>query len=635
MVQDGPVHVNVNTKNHGVDISFDPECKEQMLSFRISVNVSLRDLLHQLIEAQRHEAVLAQSVPVQVPGQQMQPAGHHGQHAMENVVTHTPPNMHMMPRPPPPPVAEDTEREHAHAVSPPGLIKSGPPGLSEVAAPHQPGLGTVDGTSPLWSAKLLESVQRHDIDKVREALEMKADINFQESHYGRSPLHLAVENCGTVEEVGLLVKAKANVNAAMAQGLTPLHVAIAQYRKLPPPAIGVLLCSGASLDMMDSRSHTPKDLLKQVAGQYRNQPDMSDGWKARQLIALVTDQKMVAFHVENQDIFGTLFADTSNNMMVYNTNSKVFKYSLKQDSIQYSQDFSSSQADVMVQDISVNPEVGTVAAAVCFMQKGKEGEALHQVVTLVCWPNGRLGNEEPLKVRLSDEGGDLAGQMHPYHKQACVRLWRTQGSVPCLYARFFGKVCCWHLNEARSQVLSEVKLADRGGCFAISDNGKCACIHNLETGNVDVWMRVGDSLRHITSLMNKRPSLMSVAMTETPGSQYMQCYVAMVEEPSAEEKLPPIAVTVVGSDGALRLVYNLPQDAACSSLSFRYKSSVHLLSARSHGLVSVYNLESSKNEAIQVFDSPTARSAALSPDGTLMASTEGSHFRIYQVSSVD
>jgi len=289
-----------------------------------------------------------------------------------------------------------------------------------------------------------------------------------------------------------------------------------------------------------------------------------------------------------------------------------------------------------VQDISVNPEVGTVAAAVCFMQKGKDGEALQQVVTLVCWPNGRLGNEEPLKVRLSDEGNDAAGQMHPYHQQACVRLWRTHGSVPCLYARFFGKICCWHLNEARSQVLSEVKLADRGGCFAISDNGACACIHNFDTGNVDVWMRVGDSLRHVTSLMNKRPSLMSVAMTDTPASQVMQCYVAMVEEPGADDQSPPpITVTLVGSDGSSRQVYNLPQDATCSSLSFRYKSAVHLLSARSHGLVSVYNLESSKNEAIQVFDSPSARGATLSPDGTLMASTEGSHFRIYQVSSAD
>ncbi|CAE7624368.1 Kidins220, partial [Symbiodinium sp. CCMP2456] len=56
MVQEGPVNVCFTAQSYGVDVAFDPQTQEQLLSFRFGVTVSLPQLLQQLIEIQKRDA---------------------------------------------------------------------------------------------------------------------------------------------------------------------------------------------------------------------------------------------------------------------------------------------------------------------------------------------------------------------------------------------------------------------------------------------------------------------------------------------------------------------------------------------------------------------------------------------------
>ncbi|CAE7624379.1 unnamed protein product, partial [Symbiodinium sp. CCMP2456] len=75
------------------------------------------------------------------------------------------------------------------------------------------------------------------------------------------------------------------------------------------------LCSKANPEAKDTSSRTPMDLIKQVFAQLSargpdNQPLLSpaDSTKARQLLSLVMDQRMVAFNLESQEVQGVHFA---------------------------------------------------------------------------------------------------------------------------------------------------------------------------------------------------------------------------------------------------------------------------------------------------------------------------------------
>ena len=77
---------------------------------------------------------------------------------------------------------------------------------------------------------LLDAAEAGDMAKVMKLIDKGADVNAKiqdnERNYGNgfSPLHLAASR-GHVEIIGLLVQARANVNARASKGLTALDVA--------------------------------------------------------------------------------------------------------------------------------------------------------------------------------------------------------------------------------------------------------------------------------------------------------------------------------------------------------------------------------------------------------------------------
>ena len=69
---------------------------------------------------------------------------------------------------------------------------------------------------------VLNAARLGDMDKLRELLENKYNINFTDSS-GQAPLHYACSN-GNLEVVKMLISEfKANVNSTDSVGRTPLH----------------------------------------------------------------------------------------------------------------------------------------------------------------------------------------------------------------------------------------------------------------------------------------------------------------------------------------------------------------------------------------------------------------------------
>ncbi|CAE7560949.1 unnamed protein product [Symbiodinium natans] len=627
MVQEGPVNVCFTAQSYGVDVAFDPQTQEQLLSFRFGVTVSLPQLLQQLIEIQKRDAGAAGSqtggtslLGMNFPSQQRSEGG-------QGLV---------------PPYLSSSVQAKVSTSQAPNLVAEEPPQQPAAAEPPRSARGPIPRSNlAALDVQLLECVQRHETHKVTELLKQRADVNFQEgSPYLRSPLHLAVENGGTVDEVGLLLQAAANVNAVMAHGKTPLHVAIQQYRKIPTVAIGMLLCSKANTEATDSSSRTPMDLIKQVFGQLSargpdNQPLLSpaDSTKARQLLSLVMDQRMVAFNLESQEVQGVHFADTEGDKIVFDTKSGVGLYSIKAQRTLFFKNLK-QKYEGSVYNVAVNPEAGTVAACLRFMQAG-EGAAQatpQTVIVMVIWPNGQLQHEEPLKLRLPPTTLGADRDLLP----PMVTMSRTHGTSIVIGRLADGQVFCWQLNSARSQLVSEAKLAVRAGALANSDDCSWVCLANKETGHLDVFMLDQMALRNarlaylpVAKLLNKRPLVLAMQTLQEGSS----CLVAFGEDvPSGQQtsaSATPIEVSRVSSDGGLQTVYRVPIPSACNSLSFCYKSSAHLLCSCTDGLQLVFNLLSSETSC--AYDNPGIASISISTDQSQLVSSENNFFKVYKV----
>ncbi|CAJ1371503.1 unnamed protein product [Effrenium voratum] len=589
MVQEGPINVSFNAQSYGVDVGFDPQTQEQFLSFRFAVTVSLPQLLQQLIEIQKQDG--AAVAPI---SQSRMPFSRAAAAPVEATATPFKPSVAIAPK------------------------SQGPEGLTRTRGQFA------------MDIQLLECVQRHETAQVKELLKQRADVNFQEgTPYLRTPLHLAVENGGTVDEIGHLLQAAANVNAVMAQGKTPLHVAVQQYRKIPTVAIGMLLCSKAKPDTKDSSGRTPMDLVKQVFAQLSargpdNQPLLSvaDSGKARQLLSLVMDQRMVAFNLESQEVQGVHFADTEGDKLVYDTKSGVGLYSIKAQRTLFFKNLKQKN-EGSVYNVAVNPEAGTVAACLRFQQDTPE--ATQSTIVMVIWPNGQLQHEEPLKLRLPPTAVVDRDLLPPM-----VTMSRTLGTSIVIGRLADGQVYCWQLNSARSQLVSEVKLASCAGVLASSDDGSWVALANKETGHFDVYMldlaahrQARLAYQPVNKLLNKRPAQMSVQSLQDA------CLVAFVEDLPGVQSQPVIEVTRAGCDGSLQTVYRVPIPSACSFLSFCYKSSASILCSCAEGLQLVFNLSNSETSC--AYDNVGVRSVSISKDQTLLASAEKNFFKVYKV----
>ena len=613
MVQEGPVNVCFNAQTYGVDVAFDPQTQEQRLSFRFAVSVSLPQLLQQLIEIQKQDGTLVVPQASQTRAPASQP-----RNVTESAVVGGP----MAPAYLTSPLSgAGTQERKETQLSTCGMDR-------QTSSEVRRGQFAID-------VQLLECVQRHETSKVKELLKQRADVNFQEgTPYLRTPLHLAVESGGTVDEVGHLLQAAANVNAVMAQGKTPLHVAIQQYQRIPTVAIGMLLCSKAKPDAKDSSNKTPMDLVKQVFGQLSsrgpdNQPLLSavDSAKARQLLSLVMDQRMVAFHLENQEVQNVHFADVEGDKVVYDTKSGVGLYSVKSQRPLFFKNLKQKN-EGSVYNVAVNPESGTVAACLRFQQEPQEKVTPQSVIVMVIWPNGQLQHEEPLKLRLPPTTVPAAQDLLP----PMVTMSRVQGTCIVMGRLADGQVYCWLLNSARSQLISEVKLAVSAGALATSDDGAWVCLANKETGHVDVFtldqgahQQARLAYQIVSQVVNKRPGHLAVQGLQDA------CLVAMVEDPVGPPGVASICIEVlrVALDGSFQTVYRVPIPSPCSGLSFCYKSSTCVLCSCVEGLQLVFNLYSSETSC--AYDNPGVRSVSISTDMSMICSAEGNFFKVYKV----
>lgn len=601
------MNVCFNTQSYGVEVAFDPQTQEQRLSFRFAVSVSLPQLLQQLIEIQKDGAAVAPKSQGRAP-----PA------SQPQSVPETPANA--------------APAYLTSSLSGTQVTQDRKDFERQTSAEARRGQFAID-------VQLLECVQRHETSKVKELLKQRADVNFQEgTPYLRTPLHLAVESGGTVEEVGYLLQAAANVNAVMAQGKTPLHVAIQQYQRIPTVAVGMLLCSNAKPDAKDSSNRTPMDLVKQVFGQLSargadNQPLLSaaDSAKARQLLSLVMDQRMVAFNLESQEVQNVHFADTEGDKVVYDTRSGVGLYSVKTQRPLFFKNLKQKN-EGSVYNVAVNPESGTVAACLRFQQDGAQVNP-QSVIVMVIWPNGQLQHEEPLKLRLPPTAVPSQDLLPPM-----VTMSRIQGTCIVMGRLADGQVYCWLLNSARSQLISEVKLAMCAGALATSDDGAWVCLTNKETGHVDVFMldqaahqQARLSYKKASQLVNKRPGLLAAQGLQDA------CLVAMAEEPPGGAPAAPApthcieVVSVSGLDGSFQTVYRVPIPSLCTALNFCYKSTTCLLCSCAEGLQLVFNLYNSETSC--AYDNPGMRSISISTDMSMICSAEGNFFKVYKVPS--
>jgi ankyrin repeat protein len=99
---------------------------------------------------------------------------------------------------------------------------------------------------------VLQAVMRQDLDALRAALAVGADIDARDRD-GGTPLMHAVTHA-PIEIVKELISHGADVNAHDSAGWTALHFATQEYR---PDVAELLLNAGADVDALDTDGNTP------------------------------------------------------------------------------------------------------------------------------------------------------------------------------------------------------------------------------------------------------------------------------------------------------------------------------------------------------------------------------------------
>ena len=99
---------------------------------------------------------------------------------------------------------------------------------------------------------LWEGVKEDDFDKVRIALNFRAEVNVKDNS-GWTPLHWAVDY-NRLEIAQFLIPSGAELNAKDKLGQTPLHRAAVRNSLA---VAELLISSGADLDAKDNRGNTP------------------------------------------------------------------------------------------------------------------------------------------------------------------------------------------------------------------------------------------------------------------------------------------------------------------------------------------------------------------------------------------
>jgi len=617
MIHVGHIEAPFNINVKSMDVGFDTQSQQQFLTFNLALQVSIPQLLSQLMKYQFADALPRGCGEASSPGSL-------GVQALSLPQQQTP-----------------LQQAPLH---PEDRLQRGTPGQQRTPSyPRWEGGGsrTSVPNEQALNMQLIKSVRNNNIGEAKIALQQNADVNCVDTapHF-RTPLHHALEAGGNVAAVHLLLEARANVNAATATGKTALHIAIQDYASIPPLVLRMLLTWKADHLKEDSRGTTPLCNAKMIAMQlsYAGDGGSSMGvesTRVRQLLHELSEQPTVAVAaVDCLEVKQVLFADMENDKLVFHTPTSVGLYSLKMKRIIGIKKLK-MQMSSTVQRVSVNPALGTIAVCLSIADTRQEGQVVCMENWTIIWPNGHLQDEEPLKLTINI---DVSSGMHEGALPTFVELSRGPGTQVLLSRLCDGQVYVWLLNAPRSQLVSEVKLMDRGGLAASSDDGCWMAVVNLEDGigkQTEVWWYENHSSIHKpkhVATVSKKPVSMAIMQHRSADNQAC-CYLAVVEAALPGCTPPPVEVIEVQTSGMTSRVYRLKNFSPCYSLEFCSGDPMHILSGHTDASVLVTNL--STGEINMCHDNPGTGHISISMDRKLIASVEANYIRVFKVSEAE
>mmetsp|Transcript_40657 Transcript_40657/g.73466 ORF Transcript_40657/g.73466 Transcript_40657/m.73466 type:complete len:615 (-) Transcript_40657:152-1996(-) len=598
-----------NVKAHGMDLCIDPATHTQFVSFRVALQMSVQELIGHLKVLQAQPEVLQAEALGRSPDLSAPLSG-----------------------PVPAPASSGVFASAA------GLSGTPRSNSGDMKAAGTPAVIVNEAASHA----LLAAACNGSAAEVKLALEQGADVNFPDAaKQARTPLHLALEAGGNPEVIGLLLEARANVNATTLMGRTALHCAVERYLMTPPVTVRMLTTSKADLSAVDSRGASPIDMVKaaaQMAFQQQSRPDDMPNMGMRRVLQMldeVTDLPTVAIPMLDQEVRNVLFADMENDKVVWHTDSTIGLYSLRTQTMLFRKRLRPGGPSGALQScvlcISANPMASTIAACleISEAQQGPQNVA-------IVWPNGQLQDEEPLKLNLGlrPAPAGFAGELTP--AQLCLSRKGANSPQVLVGKLGDGQVYAWRLNASRTQLLAEVKLMNLCGLISVSDSASWIACVDKETDEELVVLRAEHQLKQATpsqscqrvASLKRRP--MCVALAERSDTS---CLLAITESPPPGLTASVIEVLEVTIDNGATTVYRVKPESLCTMLQFCHESSIFLASAHIDGVVALYNLQ--RGEVSVSHDDPELRSLTVSPDRMLVATAQGRHLRIYRSTALE
>jgi len=484
------------------------------------------------------------------------------------------------------------------------------------------------------SISLIEAVRTENLESICSLLSQRANINYTDPRrLQMTPLHHALEAGGSISTVNLLLKARADPNARTATGQMPLLMAVQRFMGVPPTTIRMLVCCGAEVERPDSSGMTALDSIRQASALPANrqgEPSM----RLRQVLNEIMDKPTLDVCVidGHREVTGALFADLQNDKVVIIADSSICLYSLAQKRTIFMNVVKQQRASSTVKHISVNPELGTLAACLELVETLPSGQTKMQnlfIIWPVAWPTCQQSGVEPLKLSI-DVQMPANGATGP---PACAILSRTRGPQFLVGRLVGGKVYGWRLRSCRTQLASEVELAaENAGAVAVSDDGFWVAIAVDSEAerrlNIFSYASAEGPLLEPRRILSEDRAPACLAVQQAPGSS-VTAAIAMADKSVPGMPLPPIEILAVSVDGISKVTYRLQIPSPCLSLDFARGVVTHMVSRHHDGLIVLYDLPSGMTS--QVHASPNTRSLDISPDRSMAVATESTSFRIFKM----
>ena len=113
------------------------------------------------------------------------------------------------------------------------------------------------------SHNIIWAITIGSIDKVKDLIRQKANLNIKENILGNTPLIIAVLS-NNFNIVNLLIDTKVNLDIKNNQGLTALMLAILHFRNEIAKSI---INAGAKVDIQDNFGNTALDIAQTLGNQ--------------------------------------------------------------------------------------------------------------------------------------------------------------------------------------------------------------------------------------------------------------------------------------------------------------------------------------------------------------------------------